>query len=144
MPSSKQPFLAGEAELGGTDLAWPPSPCWAVPAPRVCGIHRKVQHAGEGQRAGQDKDISGKSESSWCSAGWERWECCPSECLDSSSLSQRSQTASALPGQGQGKDSFSCWGAAELSEQPGSLPPLLLVLLSLLHSLWEFLPSFLC
>lgn len=64
MPSSPWPFLAGEAELGAQTcpdppdpgsaawaVPWPPSPPRACPAPRVCGIHRKAQQAGEGQRA---------------------------------------------------------------------------------------------
>lgn len=125
MPSSPWPFLAGEAELGAQTcpdppdpgsaaraVPWPPSPPWACPAPRVCGIHRKAQQAGEGQRAalpglllrerraGRDKNISGKSESPWRSVGWERWERCPGESSDSSSLSRHSRAASALPGQG--------------------------------------------
>lgn len=75
----------------------------AVPAPGACGMHRKAQHAGEGQRAalaGQDKSISGKSESLRCSTGWERWERCPRECSGSPSLSRASRTTPALPGQG--------------------------------------------
>lgn len=151
MPSSPWPFLAGEAELGAQTcpdppdpgsaaraVPRPPSPPWACPAPRVCGIHRKAQQAGEGQRAalpglllrerraGRDKNISGKSESPWRSVGWERWERCPGESSDSSSLSRHSRAASALPGQGGSQGRLFLCGvsrAAANSRPPGPLPP---------------------